>query len=351
MYQPTIALIAATLTAVAPLEPSGNPQELGRVQWGRDLEAALAESASSGRPVLLLFQEIPGCQTCVDFGTAPMSHPLLVEVIETEFVPVAIYNNKAGRDEEILKRYEEPAWNFPVMRFVDGDGRDIVTRQDRIWTTGAVAKRLLYALHVAGRTAPAYLELAAAETTPDKTEKATFAMHCYWEGEGALGALPGVLSTRAGWVAGDEVVEVVFDPSAIGYETLVGRARERQCASKVYAHDDGQLEIARRVVGDGARRLDEPARTAKPSDQKYALTGSELRYLPLTPMQAMKVNADLRRDKDPKRWLSPRQQEMLSAIRTALAADTEALAGLERPDSIEGLATYQVTLQARLDGR
>ncbi len=36
------------------------PVEVGKVNWGRDYEAALASSKESGKPVLLLFQEVPG---------------------------------------------------------------------------------------------------------------------------------------------------------------------------------------------------------------------------------------------------------------------------------------------------
>jgi hypothetical protein len=42
------------------VEGTDSPVELGRVKWLEDLDAALELSASSGRPVLLLFQEIPG---------------------------------------------------------------------------------------------------------------------------------------------------------------------------------------------------------------------------------------------------------------------------------------------------
>lgn len=34
--------------------------EVGLVRWGRDLEVAQKESAESGKPILLLFQEVPG---------------------------------------------------------------------------------------------------------------------------------------------------------------------------------------------------------------------------------------------------------------------------------------------------
>ena len=47
---------------VSPLSPAvqNQAEELGRVNWGRDLDAAKAKSAESGKPILVLFQEIPG---------------------------------------------------------------------------------------------------------------------------------------------------------------------------------------------------------------------------------------------------------------------------------------------------
>ncbi|NNC90828.1 MAG: hypothetical protein HKN82_20430 [Akkermansiaceae bacterium] len=52
---PTVVLLALA-TALLPAQPV----ELGAVRWSRDLDAALASSAKSGKPVLLLFQEVPG---------------------------------------------------------------------------------------------------------------------------------------------------------------------------------------------------------------------------------------------------------------------------------------------------
>ncbi len=34
--------------------------EVGKVKWGRDLDAALAKSKKTGRPIFILFQEVPG---------------------------------------------------------------------------------------------------------------------------------------------------------------------------------------------------------------------------------------------------------------------------------------------------
>jgi len=48
---------APTRAAVALAD---TPEEFGDVAWGRDLDAALERAARTERPVLLLFQEVPG---------------------------------------------------------------------------------------------------------------------------------------------------------------------------------------------------------------------------------------------------------------------------------------------------
>ena len=46
--------------AALPARVQDQAEELGQVNWGRDLEVAKAKSAESGKPILLLFQEVPG---------------------------------------------------------------------------------------------------------------------------------------------------------------------------------------------------------------------------------------------------------------------------------------------------
>ena len=36
------------------------PEELGQVRWRRDFDAALLEAQETDKPVLILFQEVPG---------------------------------------------------------------------------------------------------------------------------------------------------------------------------------------------------------------------------------------------------------------------------------------------------
>ena len=53
------AFLSLTIAAAAfGGEGAKNLIEAGDVRWGRDFDAALA---NSGKPVLVLFQEIPGC--------------------------------------------------------------------------------------------------------------------------------------------------------------------------------------------------------------------------------------------------------------------------------------------------
>ncbi len=72
------------------------PIEVGTVEWGRDHDAALAASKASGKPVFLLFQEVPGCAGCKQFGWDELSNELVREAIESEFVPLMIPNNQNG---------------------------------------------------------------------------------------------------------------------------------------------------------------------------------------------------------------------------------------------------------------
>ena len=303
-----IAALALAWAAAWPGAAHASPKELGAVQWIRDYDEGIRQARASDRPVFLLFQEVPGCATCVGFGEEVLSHPLLVEAIETEFVPVAIFNNKGGKDRAVLKRFREPSWNNPVVRFVDADGRDLIDRAAGVWSPGGIAERMVSSLERASRPVPAYLQLALAETRAHRTETATFEMHCFWEGEGCLGALPGVVSTEAGWLEGREVVQVHFDPKVTSYAELLRRARAGRCAEAVFVREPARLEAARAAWGDRARSSAKRPRAARDSDQKRYLRATPLAKLDLTPLQQTRVNAALANGQDPLRWLSPRQR-------------------------------------------
>ena len=60
MRLPLLLLTFLLMACSAEQSDSGQPVEIGTVKWNRDHDAALKLSAKSGKPVFLLFQEVPG---------------------------------------------------------------------------------------------------------------------------------------------------------------------------------------------------------------------------------------------------------------------------------------------------
>lgn len=111
----------------------------------------MAASKKSGKPVSLLFQEVPGCAGCKQFGKDVLSDDKVVKAIEENFTPLLIHNNKGGKDADVLKKFGEPAWNYQVVRFLDADGKDLIPRKDRVLESKQLFQRRNQALVKAGR--------------------------------------------------------------------------------------------------------------------------------------------------------------------------------------------------------
>ena len=305
--------LVALLVAPLPAAQDAAPIEVGAVHWSHDLDAALAASAESGRPVFLLFQEVPGCDGVKAYGRDVLSHPLLVEAIEDAFVPVLAYNNRfTDADRALLERFDEPTWNYQVVRYLDAQGRDILPRKDRVWSVADTAARMIAVLRAAERDVPKYLEVVATEHDTAHHATAAFAMYCFWTGERELGQLDGVITTEAGWFEGKEVTRVTYDPRVLSLQTLSEKAAAVRCNSKVYAPSDDLELLTKFASGE----LTGDYRKAKASDQKRQLMQWDaVRALPsLTPMQLTKVNA-FAPDGEAAAlaWLSPRQRAALAA--------------------------------------
>jgi hypothetical protein len=75
-------LVAMTLAA--------SPLELGIVRWSRGYEAAALRAKAEGKPLLVLFDEVPGCSTVLAFGERVLSNPLIADAMEQAFVPVVV---------------------------------------------------------------------------------------------------------------------------------------------------------------------------------------------------------------------------------------------------------------------
>lgn len=266
-----IVFIAAVLI---PFIKAKNPEEVGDVTWGRDYDQALQASAKTGKPIFLLFQEVPGCAGCKQFGNDVLSDPTVVERIEKNFIPLLIHNNKGGEDARIRKQFKEPAWNYQVVRFLDAKGNDIIPRKDRVWTTPALMTRIDSVL---ARTA----KIEYPKTSVSQARVA-FCQYCFWTGERKIGALPAVLSTEAGFIDGREVTLVTYDQSRLSLQNLIKQAAADGVATDVYLDDPSQVPGSKKLAN---------YRTAPKHDQKKQIQGTPFERLELTPEQATKVNA------------------------------------------------------------
>ena len=332
------ALVGSGLACSRAAEP---PTEFGRVPFQRDYAAGLAKAKADRKPLFVLFDEVPGCETCREFGRGPLSHPLVVAAAESEFVPVAVANNLPGADADVLRRFREPAWNNPVVRFLSTGEQDLIARKDGEYTAAFVLTRMAAALKADGKTVPAYLQLAVAEYAPAQRATAVFAMYCYWEGEAKLGKLDGVIGTRIGELHGSEVVEVTFDPTRVAYEALVKSALEMDCAHRVYARTDAQAEAARPLAGNRVTRSD-AAIDARTQQQYHLAHYPQYHYLPLTALQATRVNAALAAKKSPDEFLSPSQVALRKRIEAG--ADQAKLKALVPDRSPKGIGAYALAV-------
>ncbi len=301
-------IFVAGLSALAAPESTGKPEELGDVSWSRDLDGALRRSAASGKPVFVLFDEVPGCATVRRFGAQVLSHPLIVDAIEAEFEPVVVYNNVGGADGAVLESFGEPSWNNPVVRIIDAERRPLATRFAGDYSVGGLARNMQAALRKVGRSVPPYL----ATLVPASLDEAIFSMHCFWSGEVAIGAVDGVRSTEAGFMGGREVVRLRFDPKVVGFAELLSSSHASGAADGVFTADSSQAAVARRL-GVNVQAVGSWRSSTK--DDKYQLAHTPLRFVPMSPAQATKVNAALGTKRDPLEYLSPKQRARLDEVR------------------------------------
>jgi hypothetical protein len=284
------------------------PSSPAVIDWSRDLATANKLSLETGRPILVLCDSAAGREAL----NGCFAHPVIADATTELFVPLVLQQADASQ---------------PVVRLTDANGRDLVPCLSGRISPAMLLSSLVAALRAAHRDVPAYLQLVNEEYNPANLQRATFAVGCYWEGEQQLGKLPGVVSTRTGILDQEEVVQLEFDASRVKSSVLLDQARTLKCFHGVRRPATGTLQIA--------------------DDQLHALSYyPEYRYLPLTSLQATKINAALADQTDPGVFLSPSQlamHEQLHEIFSRLGGD--ALDNLSIDRSPDGLSKYAQTLR------
>ncbi len=273
--------------------PLQQDQELGKVSWYRDYEVATSLSEKENKPVLILFQEVPGCATCRNYGDNVLSNPLLVEAIEDLFIPLVIHNNKGGKDREVLNQFNEPSWNNPVVRIVDATGTNLAPRVAGNYSAKGMYTAMHTALIKTYVEIPEYMNLLGKELSAVRTTKEKYySMYCFWTGEKQLGAAEGVLNTEAGFMKGREVVKVTYDDKKVNIKELDSYAKRNNFTP---------------ITQDNSYRQ-------ASNDEDYYLRHTPYKYLPLSNLQKTKINTAIGNHKDATVFLSPRQQKWLKEI-------------------------------------
>ena len=285
--------------------------ELGHVKWMRSYDKAIAKAKEEEKNVFILFQEVPGCATCRNYGQNLLTHPHIVEAIESYFVPLAIFNNKGGADAQILSKYGEPSWNNPVARIIDPNKeKDVVKRLNGRYDMPALIQTISQGILASNQLIPEYLNLLHEEYSARDLRETHLSMYCFWSGEKNLGKLDGVVSTKAGFMNGAEVVKVQYDADKVSEGDLIAYAANKQCADRIFTDDKREIKAAKKhKVASGK------VGTFRPDNQpKYYTYNTEYKFLPMTRLQALKVNSAISERRSPKALLSPRQHKMLEAI-------------------------------------
>lgn len=288
-------------------------EELGLIQWNRSYEEAQQIAQKAEKPIFILFQEVPGCSTCKNYGNDLLTHPHIVEAIETYFVPLAIHNNKRGKDAEILRKFGEPSWNNPVARIIDPTTeKDIVKRLNGRYDMESLVSTISSGILASNNLIPEYLKLLELEYSGQDIRETHFAMYCFWSGEKNLGNLDGIIATEAGFMNGSEVVKIKYNANTIDETSLIKNAASKNSADAVYSDDQREIKAAKnlniKTRGKGKFRPDK--------QPKYYTYNTNYRYLPMTTLQALKVNTALANGLSPDEYLSPRQLKVMEWIKT-----------------------------------
>lgn len=245
-----------------------------------------------------------------------MTNPIIIDAIENSFIPLLVINNKGGVDAEVLKKYNEPAWNYQVIRFLTAEGKDIIAREDKVNSQRELSSRMVMALERSKQAVPDSLQLLAQSSDTNNLGRVAFSCACFWTGEYKIGAIEGVVSTESGWLGGHEVTLVIYHKKHITLGDLYKKAHALGVAHSVYVANQSQAAELKGMVKNTG--LLSGYKKAKSSDQNRQLNGTDFSSLQLTESQLTKVNAFVRSDvKKAIRYLTHKQREQLSKNRKA----------------------------------
>jgi hypothetical protein len=131
------------------------------------------------------------------------------------------------------------------------------------------------------------------------SQSVTYTTPCFWSGETSLAQHPAVITTDAGWVNGEEAVQVQFDPRVTPRADLDSYAFNEGFARS----ENGRFELDR--------------------EPQFYLRKNAARHLPLTPAQRTKLNLAIPYGTPLEELLSPQQCAWVADPRLPLSSGDE----------------------------
>jgi hypothetical protein len=270
------------------------------------------------RPVLLVQAEIPGD---TEAGNEIFSHPLIVEAADSLFTTVF---NKGENYSCSASRSASGKSRRTRVGFFDELGNEIVPSLSAdLLTRAGMAEAMIATLEACEQPVPKYLKILYDEERGRiNTGPVGLPVSCYYRavfgmndstlGEVEFAGLDGVISTRAGFLACQKIVQVIYDPVRLSFGAVINYALKRKVGDIIYYQTNDERMVAMMQI----QRLKENSKLTEflgtiqlDYDPKRALRKSPLRYVPLTDLQATRANRLVHLDRfdEAMHLLSPRQ--------------------------------------------
>lgn len=281
------------------LIPEPTTEELGAIRY-RDTH--IEGARGQGRPIMCVKAEVPGD---LGIGLHVLSHPLIVEAAESLFVPTSVVLRK----ESNYTSRTSSSWNTTI-EFLNKEGENVVPPfGDEMVSLAEVTRAMIDTLKACNKNVPKYLELLhkeekikqqikASSQFSISERKALFGATNCSQAEVEFADLDGVLRTRIGILEGQQILEVEY--TEISFASLLHERVVHQKAKNIHTvyvqtMDErvaAQMELSRSSEPVMITKLPsyEAISFSRIQEGLSALRKTEFRFVPLTELQAMRIN-------------------------------------------------------------
>lgn len=310
-----------------PLE-SGGPSPvdplLGPEPWSEDTEDAVARARASGRPIVLW----QGAEGDVEIPEAERRHPVLAEALALHAERLRVGDGE------------------PSVRILAPNGVALTEVRRGPRRIAAILRGLIEGCGLLDQRVPIWVRLELARLEADEPRTVRFDVPAEGGADLRLGAMTGTLRLRAEHRVDREHLEVRFDPRRISLRSLILAADGGRGVLRLYTDDPDQRDVGEELLEEAVMPLPRGEAPLPPSETH--LSRSDLALVPLTGIQATRIESTLAREERVEALMSPNQLTWRNRLRHARATRPEVLEGLVREREDAGLAQYILELGRRL---